>query len=291
MEVSLLFQRRSSIRSRQYSLSDAITLTLGLVVGAFVGSTAGYLGSIMVSKHMALVGDALSHVALPGLALGILFNFNPFIGAFALLVITVIVTWYLQKSTTLSVEAIIGVLFVLALAIGILITPRVDLLEALFGDVSKITLTDTIITVIVSVCVIFVTRTIYDKLIVSMISKELAVASRIKVERINLIYLFLVATIVAVGIKEVGTLLVGAVVIVPAAAAKNISSTLSEYCIMSGIFGLASATSGVILSSYLNIPAGPLVVIVGTAIFAAGLVVSLLFKRLRTRRASAAQIH
>ena len=291
MGVSLLFQRRSSIRSRQYSLSDAITLTLGLVVGAFVGSTAGYLGSIMVSKHMALVGDALSHVALPGLALGILFNFNPFIGAFALLVVTVIVTWYLQKSTTLSVEAIIGVLFVLALAIGILITPRVDLLEALFGDVSKITLTDTIITVIVSVCVIFVTRTIYDKLIVSMISKELAVASRIKVERINLIYLFLVATIVAVGIKEVGTLLVGAVVIVPAAAAKNISSTLSEYCIMSGIFGLASATSGVILSSYLNIPAGPLVVIVGTAIFAAGLVVSLLFKRLRTRRASAAQIH
>jgi len=51
----------------------------------------------MVSKHMALVGDALSHVALPGLALGILFNFNPFIGAFALLIITVIVTWYLQK--------------------------------------------------------------------------------------------------------------------------------------------------------------------------------------------------
>jgi ABC-type Mn2+/Zn2+ transport system permease subunit len=291
MGVSLLFQRRSSIRSRQYSLSDTITLTLGLVVGAFVGSTAGYLGSIMVSKHMALVGDALSHVALPGLALGILFNFNPFIGAFALLVITVIVTWYLQKSTTLSVEAIIGVLFVLALAIGILITPRVDLLEALFGDVSKITLTDTIITVVVSVCVILLTRTIYEKLIVSMISKELAVASRIKVERINLIYLFLVATIVAVGIKEVGTLLVGAVVIVPAAAAKNISSTLSEYSIMSGIFGLASATSGVILSSYVNVPAGPLVVIVGTAIFVAGLVVSLLFKRLRTRRASETQIH
>ena len=291
MGASLLFQRRSSIRNRQYSLSDTITLTLGLVVGAFVGSTAGYLGSIMVSKHMALVGDALSHVALPGLALGILFNFNPFIGAFALLVITVIVTWYLQKSTTLSVEAIIGVLFVLALAIGILITPRVDLLEALFGDVSKITLTDTIITVVVSVCVILITRTIYGKLIVSMISKELAVASRIKVERINLIYLFLVATIVAVGIKEVGTLLVGAVVIVPAAAAKNISSTLSEYCIMSGIFGLASATSGVILSSYVNVPAGPLVVIVGTAIFAAGLVVSLFFKRLRTRRASETQIH
>ena len=156
----------------------------------------------MVSRHMALVGDALSHVALPGVALGILFNFNPFIGAFAFLAATVIVTWYLQKSTTLSVEAIIGVLFVLALAIGILITPEVDLFEAFFGDVSKITLTDTIITVLVSICVLLVTRTIYEKLVVSMISKELAIASRIKVERINLIYLFLVAIIVAVGIKR-----------------------------------------------------------------------------------------
>lgn len=281
MEMSSLCQRRSIIRSRRFSLPD--TITFGLIVGIFVGSTAGYLGSIMVSKHMALVGDALSHVALPGLALGILFNFNPFIGAFAFLAATVIVTWYLQKSTTLSVEAIIGVLFVLALAIGILITPQVDLLEALFGDVSKITFTDTIITVLVSVSVIFVTKTIYQKLAVSMISKELAIASRIKVERINLIYLFLVAIIVALGIKEVGTLLVGALVIVPAAAAKNISSTLSRYSLMSAIFGLASATSGVILSSYVNLPAGPLVVIVGAAIFAGGVVVSSLSKRLNQK--------
>ena len=116
-----------------------------------------------------------------------------------------------------------------------------------------------------------------------MISKELALASRIKVERINLIFLLLVAIIVAVGIKEVGTLLVGAVVIVPAAAAKTISTTLSRYSLMSAIFGLASATLGVMLSSYVNLPAGPLVVIVGTAIFAGGF----LTKRLTSQRASA----
>jgi ABC-type Mn2+/Zn2+ transport system permease subunit len=280
MEMSLLCQRRGIIKSRRFLLPDAITF--GLIVGVFVGSTAGYLGSIMVSKHMALVGDALSHVALPGLALGILFNFNPFIGAFAFLAATVIVTWYLQKSTALSVEAIIGVLFVLALAIGILITPQVDLLEALFGDVSKITLTDTIITVLVSVCVIIVTKAIYQKLAVSMISKELATASKINVERINLIYLFLVATIVALGIKEVGTLLVGALVIVPAAAAKNFSSTLSRYCLMSAIFGLTSATLGVLLSSYVSLP-GPLVVMVGAAIFIAGVVISAVSKRLKNK--------
>jgi ABC-type Mn2+/Zn2+ transport system permease subunit len=260
------------------SLSDAIFF--GLVVGAFVGTAAGYLGSIMISKHMALVGDALSHVALPGLALGILFNFNPFIGAFALLAVTAIATWQIQKSTSLSMESIIGVLFVLALAIGILITPKVELYEALFGDISTVTFSDAIIAPILSVAVVLVTRAIYNKMVLSMISRELAISSKIKVEQINLIYLLLVATIVAVGIKEVGTLLVGAVVIVPAVAARNISSTLKGYSVMSALFGLISAVSGVVLSALVNVPAGPLVVVIGALIFGIGLLgVSLRSKR------------
>ncbi len=257
----------------------AYTILYGIIVGAFVGSAAGYLGSIMISKHMALVGDALSHVALPGLALGILFNFNPFIGAFAFLATTAIVTWYLQKSTTLSVESIVGVLFVLALAIGILITPQVELFEALFGDISTVTLTDVIVTALISISVILATRAIYGKLILSMISKELAVSSRIKVDQINLVYLFLVAMVVAVGIKEVGTLLVGAVVIVPAAAARNVSSSLYHYSMLSAVFGIVSAISGVILSSYVNVPAGPLVVIIGAAIFVIGFFANTLHAR------------
>src|SRR5574340_1233387 len=177
------------------------TIFLSLAVGAFVGSAAGYIGSIMVSQHMALVGDALSHVALPGLALGILFHFNPFIGAFAFLTMTVVVTWYLQKSTSLSVEAIIGVLFVLALAIGILITPQPDLLEALFGDISKVTLYDAVAAVSVSVPLVFITRLIYNKIVLSLISKELAISTGVNVDRINLVYLFLVAVVVALGIQ------------------------------------------------------------------------------------------
>lgn len=244
-----------------------------------MGSAAGYLGSIMVSKHMALVGDALSHVALPGLAIGLLLNFNPFIGAFAFLATTAVLTWYIQKSTALSIESIVGVLFVLALAIGILITPEVDLLEALFGDISTVTLTDAIVTASVSVLVILATRAIYSKVILSMVSKELAISSGIKVERINLIFLILVAAIVAVGIKEVGTLLVGAVVIVPAAAARNISSSLSRYALLSAIFGIASATLGIALSGVVGVPAGPLVVIIGSGIFAVGFGIRVLSSR------------
>src|SRR2546425_13320798 len=119
-------------------MTDA--LVFGLIVGALVGLAAGYVGSLMVLKKMALVGDALSHVALPGLALGILFNFNPFLGAFAFLFAAAILTWYIERTTRLFPESIVGVLFVTALAVGILITPEVDLLEALFGDITTVTL-------------------------------------------------------------------------------------------------------------------------------------------------------
>ena len=254
-------------------------IVYGVLVGGFVGAAAGYLGSVMISKRMALVGDALSHVALPGLALGFLFNFNPFLGAFALLATSAVLTWYLQRTTELPVESIVGVIFVLALAIGILITPQVELYEALFGDVSTVTVYDAAVTAVVSVAAVLVLKTIYNDLALTMISRELAVASRVKVERINLIFLLLVSTVVAVGIKEVGTLLVGAVVIVPAAAARNVSSSLSRYALLSAAFGVVSALAGVLLSGPSGQPAGPLVVLVGAAIFAVGIAVRAAAKR------------
>ena len=220
-------------------------------------------------------GDALSHVAIPGLALGILFGFNPFIGAFALLASTAVVTWYLQKSTELPVESIIGVLFVLALAIGILITPQVELYEALFGDISSVTLSDAIAAAAVSILVAVLLRAIYDKLALTMISRELAVSRKVDVDGINLVYLLLVSTVVAVGIKEVGTLLVGAVVIVPAAAARTVACKLSRYSTLSGVFGVASAIVGVLLAGYLGLPAGPIVVVTGAVIFVLGFAVQL----------------
>ena len=243
-----------------------------LLSGIFVGFAAGYIGSLMILKRMALVGDALSHVALPGLALGILFNFNPFIGAFAFLFAAAVATWYVEERTELSVESIVGVLFVLALAIGILLTPEPDLLEALFGDVTKVALPDTILAVAISIPLVLLTRLVYRRVVLSLLSDELARSTGINVARANLLYLFLVALVVALGIKIVGTILVGALVIVPAAAMKTVSSSLSKYAIFSGITGSVSASAGIVLATAAGLPAGPLVVAAGTTIFVAALV-------------------
>jgi ABC-type Mn2+/Zn2+ transport system permease subunit len=253
-----------------------------LILSVFVGIAAGYLGSLMVLEKMALVGDALSHVALPGLAIGITLGFNPFIGAFAFLFASAIIIWQVQRVTKISFEALVGAMFTLALAIGILLFgDNLDALEAaFFGDISEVTLLSAIASVAVCIAAVFVTKLIYDKLVLAMISEDLAVAKGIKVARTNLVYLFLVSVVVAISIVIVGTLLVGFLVIVPAIAAKNLSTHKRSYSILSAVFGAVSAFVGVLLwdiffagTNTLPFP-GPMVVFVGVTIFAVTVIVN-----------------
>jgi ABC-type Mn2+/Zn2+ transport system permease subunit len=243
------------------------TLIFSLIIGIGVGIAAGYLGSLMVLEKMALVGDALSHVALPGLAIGILFNFNPFIGAFIFLFASALVIWHLGRITKISFEAIVGAMFTLALAIGILIIPQPDLLEALFGDISTVSLIDTLTAIVISIASVMLTRVIYKKLVLGMISEDLAISKGINVAGTNLLYLLLVSLTVAMGIRIVGTLLVGFLVIVPAIAAKNVSSALARYSVLSATFGAMSAFAGLIIASYFNEVPGPFIVFSGIALF------------------------
>src|SRR3990167_3917418 len=105
------------------------TMLLGITTSVFVGVAAGYLGSFMVLRRMALVGDALSHVALPGVALALLFNLNPFLGAIAFLGVTVIGIWIIEYRSSLSLDTIVGVFFTASLALGALLTPEHELIE------------------------------------------------------------------------------------------------------------------------------------------------------------------
>ena len=251
------------------------TVLLSLSIAIFVGISAGYLGSMMVLEKMALVGDALSHVALPGLAIGYLLNFNPFIGGFAFLFVSAVIIWYVQRITRISFEALVGASFTLALAIGILIIPELELVEALFGSISTIVVWDAAAATVISVVAILLTRFIYKKLVLAMISEDLAISKGIDVAKTNLLYLFLVSIVVAVGIKIVGTLLVGFLVIVPAIAARTLSPNLFRYTVLSSVFGVISAFSGVLLANYyVDLPPGPLVVFSGIAIFAVTIIIS-----------------
>jgi ABC-type Mn2+/Zn2+ transport system permease subunit len=250
-----------------------------LVLSIFVGIAAGYLGSLMVLEKMALVGDALSHVALPGLAIGITLGFYPYIGAFVFLFVSAIIIWHIQRTTKISFEALVGAMFTLALAIGILIYGNnlEALEEAFFGDISAVTWYTALAAIGVCISTVVVTKLIYNKLVLAMISEDLAVAKGIKVAQINLLYLFLVSIVVAISIQIVGTLLVGFLVIVPAIAAKTLSTRLGRYSMLSAVFGAVSGFAGVLIWGLFDFGLpfpGPMVVFVGITIFVAAIIVN-----------------
>ncbi len=249
-------------------------LSLQLLVGILTGLGAGYLGSFMILKRMSLVGDVISHVALPGIALSLIFKINPFFGAFAALFLAVIGVWFLERKTEIPSETLVGIFFALSLALGILITPEPELLEALFGDITKIGPTDALITIAMIAFIFFTMFRIYRGLTLSVVSKQLAQSMGINVSKTSFLFLLLVAVIVTLGLKVTGVFLMGALVIVPAAAAKNVSVNLANFTRLAALFGGISALGGILFASYFNLHPGPIVVLASGVIF----LLTLLFK-------------
>jgi ABC-type Mn2+/Zn2+ transport system permease subunit len=245
-----------------------------ILIGALVGASSGFLGSFMVLKRMSLVGDALSHVALPGIAIAIAFGINPMIGALITLVAATIGIWYLSENSEIYPEAMVGVFFTASLSIGLLLTPEPDLLEALFGNIDKIGLFDGVITVVGAIFIFTVTAAISKKLLLGVVSEDLAKSQKINVRKINLIYLLLVALVVGLGVKFLGTLLTGAMVIIPAATAKNLAKSIKSFQVLSVVFGLSSSVIGIIIAKAIGFSSGPIVVLTAVTLF----VISYLFR-------------
>ncbi len=246
-----------------------------LISGIFIGGAAGYLGSLMLTKRMALVGDALGHVALPGMGLALLLGLDVSFGAFLFLLLGIFLIWLFEVRTSLPTEALVGIVFVASLATGFLIVPEPELLEALFGDISSVSLEMALASAVFSILIFMVVKRIYPKMILASISNDLAKSEGIKVKKQNFIYLLLIAVLVALGVKIVGSLLVGALVIVPAAAARNLSRNLKEYYLGSVVLGILSCFVGSLLFKLTGLPAGPLIILTSTFFF----LISLIFKR------------
>ncbi len=251
------------------------TLFYTLAVGSLVGMAGGILGSFALLRRMALVGDALSHVALPGLALGLLFHFNPFIGATCLLIFGTTIIWAVEHQTKLPVDTIVGVMFVMALALGILLTPQADLLEALFGNIANVSFADFWVASSLALMISAVLLLFSKKFTLTMISEELARSVNFKPHMIEFLFLTIFALVVAIGIKLTGVLLMGALIIIPAAIARNLAQSMRMYIFLSAVLSVAGAVVGILLSSLFGWPPGPTFVLFLGALFFA----SIFFKK------------
>jgi ABC-type Mn2+/Zn2+ transport system permease subunit len=251
---------------------------LPMIVAAFIAASASLLGSFAILKRMALVGDALSHVALPGLALALIFKINPFLGGMVFLLVSVVGIWYVENKTTLSLETVVGVFFTASLAAGALIMPEHELIEALFGNILDLSWQESLVSIALSIILILAVLYIYKNLTLKMLSSEMAHSVGINVGRLEFIYLLLFAVAVALGIRFVGALLMGSLVIIPAATSKNISTSLRSFMAFSVVFGVFAASTGIYVSYTYRLTPGPVFIIISTVLF----LFSLVLRRLRS---------
>jgi zinc transport system permease protein len=248
---------------------------LSMITGIFIGGAAGYLGSLMLSKRMALVAGPLGHLALPGIALALLYGFNVSFGAFPFVILGIVLIWLFEIRTKLPMEALTAIVFSSGVAVTFLFLPIEQAETALVGDISRITLRETVVAVIVSSFLFFLLKKMYSGMVLINISEDLAQSEGINVRKYNLVYLLLIAIIVALGVKMVGGLLTAALVAIPASAARNISAKLTHYAFGAMAIGAVSSVLGILAAEISELPSGPLIILANMFIF----LISIMFKR------------
>jgi len=231
------------------------------------------VGSFLIMRRMALLSDALSHVALPGIALGLLFHFQPIVGGLLLLFGGVLLIWFTEKRTRLAIESITGVLFVTSLAVGALLIPETELLEAFFGNVEKLTTFQIIFQTFIAIGIIVVVLFYLKKLTLISMAPELAAASKVSENLMELLLLILIALTITIGISFVGVLLMSALSIIPAATARNLSRSFKSFLTLSVLLAVVSLLTGLIISQSVNINPSVLTVLISAGLFVISLFV------------------
>jgi len=228
---------------------------------------AGLLGCFALMRRMTLAADALSHVALPGIGLALLLRVHPLVGALAALVAGALLVWALETRTRIGTEAVIGVVFSAALAIGALLTTGEELMDALFGAPGALTGWELAAGLVGAAAVTGFVLFMRDRLIVTLVSADIALTSGINVRRLNLLYLLAFALTVALGLRYLGVLLMGSLVIIPAATARRLARNLTTMLVLAVALALVATLGGAWLAMRLDRESGPLIIVVAAACF------------------------
>ncbi len=236
---------------------------------------AGLIGCFALMKRMLLASDVISHLALPGLGVAFLLKINPLYGGAVTLFLGTFLVWQLQKKTGLATDASIGVVFAAALAIGAAVTPKGDLIDALFGGLGSVNWLGFLLGVAASAVVVIAVFLMKDRLTLSTFSTELAASSGIRVDPLDLIYLLVFSLTVLVGLRFMGALLASSLIILPAAAARQFADRLSRFFVISAAISMISIVAGVFFNTYLFhlSTIAPATVIFAALVFAASLIV------------------
>jgi zinc transport system permease protein len=256
-----------------------------LMCAILVGPVLGALGTIVIVKRMAFFSSAVGNAAITGIALGILFGepvAAPYISLISFALVFAILLNFARNKTNMPQDALIAVFLAASLATGSALmftvtrTINIHILDSfLFGSILTTSYNDITLLVVTGAIALFACWFYFNRFLLSGLNPSLAGARGIKVKTANYLFVIVIALVTVASIKTVGAILVEALLIIPAAASRNLSSSLKSFVLWSVLFGTVSACAGIVVPVHygISIPSGAAIIILATVIFIVTLVI------------------
>ena len=263
-----------------------MTWLSALALSVAVAAAAGLVGCFAVMRRMSLASDAMAHVALPGIGIALALHVHPILGGMAMLLLGALLIWTLERRTRISTETIIGVVFSAALAAalsarhvalshpalaaGSMLATGDELIEALLGAPGALAAPEVALGLAGSVAVIAFILAQRNRLVLALVSADIARTSGIDVARLDLLYLLAFAVTVGLGLRYLGVLLMGSLIIIPAATAKLLARNLDGMLGIAVAVAVLSTVAGEYVAARLHRTTGPVIIAIAAGLFFTG---------------------
>ncbi|MDE3198693.1 MAG: metal ABC transporter permease [Acidobacteriota bacterium] len=243
-----------------------------LIAGIALGSVVPFLGVFVTLRRMSFFGDGIAHAALAGVAIGILAGISPFMTALGAGVLFGAAVFLLERRTTISPDAIIGVLFTGGLALGVVLISlkrgyQPELLSFLFGSILSVSAQDLGIILVFSVVIFLALVKFLRQFTLLALDKDSAWLYGVPTEPLDLLFYILVSVTIVLGVKLLGIVLVSALLIIPPTIAKLLAPSFRALIAASVIAGETFIVLGLVLSYLMDLPSGATIILVGVAAF------------------------
>ena len=245
----------------------------GLVAALLIGIPCASIGVYVVLRRMAFIGDALSHTVLPGLVMASILGWSLAVGALAAGLVTALGIGWLSRRRGLREDTAIGVLFTAMFALGVVLAAgrydAEDLHHLLFGDLLRIGRQELPVLALVAAAVLGGLALLHEELELASFDPSYAEVIGVRTDRLRYALLLLIALTVVVGLRAVGVLLTGALLVTPAAAASLLAHRVHRMMALASLLAVGSAVAGLYVAFHTAVPSGAAIVLASTACFGA----------------------
>lgn len=254
-----------------YGLVTYHFLQNALITALVIGVVAGAVGCFIILRSMSLMGDAISHAVLPGVALSFILGINFFVGAIIFGVLASIIITYIKENSMIKGDTAIGITFSSFLALGVILigvaNSSTDLFHILFGNILAVQDSDMWVTIIVSIIVLAVMIIFFKELLLTSFDSTLAKTMGMPVKFYHYLLMILLTVVSVTAMQSVGTILIVAMLITPAATAYLYANNLKTMILLSSVIGALTSLIGLYIGYTFNIAAGSSIVLTAATLF------------------------